>query len=60
MSDSIVQTLDKLKTGIVELLEQIEALKNIHIITLNQLPIYSKSITALQESIIILHNILIN
>jgi hypothetical protein len=60
MSDSIVQTLEKLKTGVVELLEQIEALKNIQIITLNQLPVYSKSITALQESITILHNILVH
>jgi hypothetical protein len=60
MTDNIVGTLEKLKTGIVELLEQIEALKNIQFITLNQLPVYSKSITALQESITILHNILVH
>ena len=58
--DSIVNTLSNLKTGIVELLKQIESLKNIEIITLTQLPTHVESIISLKDSIETLYSIFIH
>ena len=57
--DSIVSTLSNLKSGIDELLKQLESLKNIEIITLTQLPTYEESLKALKSSIETLYDIFI-
>jgi len=52
-------TLNNLKTGITEIIKEINSLKNIHTITLTQLPTYMESVIALQNSIENLYSILI-
>lgn len=58
--DSIVSTLSNLKTGIDELLKQLESLKNIELISLTQLPTYEESLNALKNSIETLYDIFIH
>ena len=57
--DSCVSALGNIKTGIIEIIKQINALENIHLITLTELPTYVSSITALQESVENLYSVFI-
>jgi hypothetical protein len=58
--DGIVSALGNLKTGIDDLLKQLESLKNIEIISLTQLPTYEESLNALKKSIGTLYDIFIH
>ena len=58
--DNIVSALSNIKSGISELLKQIESLKNIETISLTQLPTYEESIQGLKNSIETLYSIFIH
>jgi len=57
--DNCVSALSNIKTGIIEIIKQINALENIHLITLTELPTYVSSMNALQESVENLYSVFI-